>query len=77
MSASAGRVLVLHKGEYNAATTYSAMDEVSYYGSNYRAKQTTTGNVPTNTTYWQLVTKGISGFSVVNGVPMITYLKEE
>ena len=77
MSASAGRVLVLHKGEYSAATTYSAMDEVTYLGSNYRAKQSTTGNSPTNTTYWQLVTKGIAGFSAVDGKLCVTYLSEE
>ena len=58
MSASAGRVLLLFKGEYSALTTYTAMDVVFYNGSTYVAKQTTLGNVPTNTTYWQILCQG-------------------
>lgn len=58
MSASAGRVLLLFKGEYSALTTYTAMDGVFYNGSTYVAKQTTLGNVPTNTTYWQILCQG-------------------
>lgn len=58
MSASAGRVLLLFKGEYSALTTYTAMDAAFYNGSTYVAKQTTLGNVPTNTTYWQILCQG-------------------
>lgn len=55
MSTSAGRVLMIPKGDYNAAETYTMLDVVSYQGKSYVAKQTTTGNAPTNTTYWQLM----------------------
>ena len=55
MSASAGKVLMIPKGDYNAAETYTMLDVVSYQGKSYVAKQTTTGNAPTNTTYWQLM----------------------
>ena len=46
---------VLGAPDYDAATTYQANDIVKYSGSIYRAKQTTTGNLPTNTTYWELI----------------------
>jgi hypothetical protein len=62
MSAIAGRVLQIHKGAYDAATAYSPLDEVLYQGSTYVCKQNSTGNLPTNTTYWQLVAqKGDDG----------------
>jgi len=38
--------------DYNNATTYITDDIVKYNGGIYQAKQTTTGNLPTNTTYW-------------------------
>lgn len=38
--------------DYNGATTYNANDIVKYSGAIYKALQTTTGNLPTNTTYW-------------------------
>lgn len=55
MSASAGKVLMIPKGEYDATATYTMLDVVSYQGKSYVAKQTTTGNAPTDTTYWQLM----------------------
>lgn len=55
MSASAGRVLLMPKGDYDASTEYHVLDWVLYNGRPYVAKQTTTGNVPINTTYWQLM----------------------
>lgn len=53
---NAGRVLMIPKGEYNSATTYEMLDFVYYQGRSYVCKQTSTGNVPTNTTYWQALT---------------------
>lgn len=41
--------------EYNNGTTYQANAIVKYNGGLYRAKQTTTGNLPTNTTYWEKI----------------------
>jgi hypothetical protein len=55
---SAGRVLLMPKGDYDSTTTYEMLDIVSYNGSSYIAKGTTTGNLPTNTTYWQLSAYG-------------------
>ena len=55
---SAGRVLLIPKGEYDSSETYTMLDMVSYQGSSYIAKGTTTGNLPTNTTYWQLFAYG-------------------
>lgn len=40
-------------GAYAAGTAYVQGDGVSYNGANYIALQDTTGNLPTNTTYWQ------------------------
>lgn len=50
------------KGEYNDVTPYVKDDVVHYAGSVYIAKQATTGNIPTNKTYWDLfVIKGADG----------------
>jgi hypothetical protein len=40
---------------YDNAAAYSAGELVRYLGKLYRAKVGTTGNLPTNTTYWELV----------------------
>lgn len=56
--ASAGRVLLLFKGDYDNAVQYQKMDAVAYQGSTYVCKQTSTGNVPTDTTYWQILARG-------------------
>lgn len=37
---------------YDAGTTYATDDIVQYDGGLYKALQATTGNLPTNTTYW-------------------------
>lgn len=57
MSASAGRVLLIPKGEYNSQTTYQPLDMVYYNGNSYVCKLTSTGNLPTNTTYFQKMTE--------------------
>lgn len=38
--------------DYDNATTYAADDIVKYNGGLYKALSTTTGNLPTNTTFW-------------------------
>ena len=58
MSASAGRVMIIPKGTYDASVTYKLLDAVYYSGSTYICKAQTTGNAPTNTTYWQLMAQG-------------------
>jgi len=42
-------------GVYNNSSAYGVGDSVSYGNSSYVAIQATTGNIPTNTTYWQLL----------------------
>lgn len=40
---------------YNALTAYVVGNKVSYLGSSYRCILASTGNLPTNTTYWLLI----------------------
>jgi hypothetical protein len=47
-------------GVYNPSTTYGIGDSVSYGFSSYMAIQATTGNLPTNTTYWQLLASSVT-----------------
>jgi hypothetical protein len=50
------------RGEYDNATAYATGDSVSYQGSSYVALGSTTGNLPTNTSFWQLLAeKGDTG----------------
>ena len=53
---NSGKVLMLFKGDYNASTTYQKLNVVYYNNRSYVCKQTSTGNAPTNTTYWQALT---------------------
>ena len=48
-----GRVAFVNKGAYDSTASYEYLDVVRYSGVSYIAKQNTTGNLPTNTTYWQ------------------------
>lgn len=65
---SAGRVLIKPMGDYNPATTYEMLDAVEYDGSTYLCKQTSTGNLPTNKTYWQkMVSVGADDFMAIDG----------
>lgn len=51
-------------GEYSNSTTYGIGESVSYNGSSYVAYVATTGNIPTNTSFWQLLaSKGDPGSS--------------
>ena len=52
-----------HKGNYDGSTAY-VKNDVVYYATNgnaYIAKQGTTGNVPTNGTYWSQFAAGSGG----------------
>ena len=40
---------------YDNATSYVTNDQVTYSGNLYKASQATTGNLPTNATYWTLL----------------------
>jgi len=56
-----GKLTFTHKGDYASGTAYVLNDVVYYNGSAYIAKQSTTGNVPTNTTYWSTFSAGSGG----------------
>jgi len=49
-----GNPLGKWKAAYNGATSYELYDIVEYQGSSYIAKGDTTGNIPTNVTFWEL-----------------------
>ena len=58
-----GNLSFTHRGDYDGSTAYSKNDVV-YYSTNgnaYIAKQATTGNVPTNGTYWSQFAAGSGG----------------
>lgn len=55
-------------GPYNVATAYATGDSVSFNGNSYVALQATIGNLPTNTTFWQLLAeKGDTGATGATG----------
>jgi hypothetical protein len=55
--ASAGRILIMPKGNYDASVTYEMLDIVFHNGTSWIAKKTTVGVEPnsTNGEYWQLL----------------------
>lgn len=74
-----GKVATTPKGEYNNATTYLRLDVVTYNGSSYVCLQESVGNLPTNTTYWQLMAskgdtgaRGQDGYTPVKGTDYFT-----
>ena len=50
-----GNIKFNWKGTYNAGTAYAIDDVVSYNGSSYVCILASTGNLPTNTTYWNVM----------------------
>jgi len=46
------------QGAYNGATAYAVDDVVSYQGTSYVCILASTGNLPTNTTYWNVMAEG-------------------
>lgn len=60
---------VRHRGPYNAGTAYSVNNSVEYGGSTYRCILASTGNLPTNTTYWVLeaAAGSVASVSSANG----------
>ena len=58
-----GNLTFTHKGDYASGTAY-VKNDVVYYATNgnaYIAKQGTTGNAPTNGTYWSQFAQGSGG----------------
>ena len=57
-----GSGVMVWQGSYDAAVTYSENDGVSYAGSSYICTTESTGNLPTDTDYWDLLaSKGDTG----------------
>lgn len=56
-----GKIKPVFKGTYDGSTAYVLDDIVYYNGSSYVAKTSTTGNIPTNGTYWEVVAVGSGG----------------
>ena len=52
--ASAGRILIMPKGNYDSSVTYEMLDLVSYSGASWLAKKTVVGIEPSdeNSEYW-------------------------
>ena len=50
-----GKLKPTWKSAYNNSTAYVVDDMVSYQNQSYICKLASTGNVPTNTTYWDLI----------------------
>ena len=50
-----GNIKFNWQGAYNGATAYAVDDVVSYNGSSYICKLASTGNLPTNTTYFDVM----------------------
>ena len=71
-----GKVTITPKGAYDGSTTYERLDTVTYNGSSYIALAETTGNLPTNTTYWELLAQkgdqGVQGPKPEKGVDYYT-----
>ena len=63
-----GRIKFVWQGAYSGATAYVADDVVSYNGSSYICILASTGNLPTNATYWSIMssagTNGTNGTDV-------------
>lgn len=59
MGASAGRVLLIPKGDWNASTTYTGLDWVRHNGAAWVCKNTCTGIEPTeaNSANWQMMAR--------------------
>lgn len=74
MSAVAGRVMPLPRGAYNSATEYHILDIVSYGNAAYMALQTTQGNAPTNTTYWQKLVDSATQLAQLSDVDFVNVL---
>jgi len=63
---------LINLGNYNDATNYLQNNIVSYLGSGYMCILSSQGNLPTNTTYWKLISskgdKGDTGEQGIQGI---------
>ena len=68
MGSSAGRVLLIPKGDWNAETTYTGLDWVRHNGAAWVCKNTCTNVEPTeeNSDNWQIIARDGQSGSVIN-----------
>ena len=70
-----GSIKFKWKGTYAGGTAYTIDDVVSYNGSSYICIQASTGNLPTNATYFeQMSQKGTDGTNGTDGTDLTTTL---
>ena len=70
-----GSIKFKWKGTYAGGTAYTIDDVVSYNGSSYICIQASTGNLPTNATYWeQMSVKGTDGTNGTDGTDLTSTL---
>jgi hypothetical protein len=63
-----GRIKPIWKGAYSAAVVYKPLDFISYLGSPYFCiLETTAGILPTNATYFQLVSSPLLAAAITDG----------
>ena len=69
-----GKVSVVPRGDYNASTTYYALDIVGYNGGSYLAMQQVTGVTPSNdgVNWMQLSGPGLPGVDGVTFTPSVS-----
>lgn len=60
MSVVLGTVAMVPKGEYNSEAYYEKLNTVLYNDSTYMAIKQSTGVLPTDTEYWQLIGGGVT-----------------
>jgi hypothetical protein len=63
-----GRIKFVWQGAYSGATAYVADDVVSYNGSSYICILASTGNLPTNATYWNLMAQTGTDITSIAGL---------
>ena len=57
-----GKVSITWRGAYDGSTAYTPKDAVSYQNASYICTANTTGNLPTDTSYWNVMAaKGVDG----------------
>lgn len=61
-----GKVSILYRGEYSFTATYASLDVVTYEGSSYICIKDTTGNLPTDPTYFGLLCEGTEGRGITS-----------
>lgn len=54
-SVNLGRIKLIQRGAYLAGTTYQPLDIVTYNGLQYICKATSTGNLPSNTSFFDAI----------------------